>query len=169
MVSICAGLVAVDEESGIIRLVHYTTQEYLKRIQERWFQDLESVITTTCVVYLLFVSFESGFCKLDRKFEERLRSYPFYDYAAHNWGHYALEDAISSKVIINFLKSKAKVEAASQALMAVKQYLSHHLHYSQQALRRMTGLHLAGWFGVCKAADALLELGYSLDPKNSHS
>jgi hypothetical protein len=28
MVSVCAGLVTVDEESSIIRLVHYTTQEY---------------------------------------------------------------------------------------------------------------------------------------------
>jgi hypothetical protein len=28
MVSMCAGLVTVDEESKIIRLVHYTTQEY---------------------------------------------------------------------------------------------------------------------------------------------
>jgi hypothetical protein len=27
MVSVCAGLVTVDEESDIIRLVHYTTQE----------------------------------------------------------------------------------------------------------------------------------------------
>ncbi len=28
MVSVCAGLVTVDEESDIIRLVHYTAQEY---------------------------------------------------------------------------------------------------------------------------------------------
>lgn len=37
MVSVCTGLVTVDEESGIIRLVHYTTQEYFKRTRERWF------------------------------------------------------------------------------------------------------------------------------------
>jgi hypothetical protein len=28
MVSVCAGLVQVDNESGIIWLIHYTTQEY---------------------------------------------------------------------------------------------------------------------------------------------
>ena len=27
MVSVCAGLVTIDEESNVIRLVHYTTQE----------------------------------------------------------------------------------------------------------------------------------------------
>jgi hypothetical protein len=31
MVSACAGLVTVDNGSGIIRLVHYTTQEYFER------------------------------------------------------------------------------------------------------------------------------------------
>lgn len=34
IVSVCAGLVTVDEESDIIRLVHYTTQEYFERIRE---------------------------------------------------------------------------------------------------------------------------------------
>jgi len=34
IVSVCAGLVTVDEESRIIRLVHYTTQEYFERTQE---------------------------------------------------------------------------------------------------------------------------------------
>jgi hypothetical protein len=30
MVSVCARLVTVDKESNIIRLIHYTTQEYLE-------------------------------------------------------------------------------------------------------------------------------------------
>ena len=42
MVSVCAGLVTVDEESGIIRLVHYPTQEYFKRTRERWFPNAET-------------------------------------------------------------------------------------------------------------------------------
>lgn len=33
--SVCAGLVTVDEESDIIRLVHYTTQDYFRRTQDR--------------------------------------------------------------------------------------------------------------------------------------
>ncbi|KAH7111659.1 hypothetical protein B0J13DRAFT_461830 [Dactylonectria estremocensis] len=87
LVSVCAGLVTVDEESGVIRLVHYTTQEYLKQTQERWFRDPESKITTTCVTYLSFLVFETGRCTTGHKFEERLWSNPFYDYAARNWGH----------------------------------------------------------------------------------
>ena len=36
VISVCAGLVTVDEESGIIRLVHYTTQEYFERVRLDW-------------------------------------------------------------------------------------------------------------------------------------
>ncbi|KAJ9412468.1 hypothetical protein QL093DRAFT_2570550 [Fusarium oxysporum] len=45
MLSLCAGLVTFDEESSIIRLVHYTTQEYFERTQKRWFPEAESEIT----------------------------------------------------------------------------------------------------------------------------
>jgi hypothetical protein len=37
MVSVCAGLVTADDETNIIRLVHYTTQEYFVRIREDWY------------------------------------------------------------------------------------------------------------------------------------
>ncbi|KAF4451437.1 hypothetical protein F53441_5605, partial [Fusarium austroafricanum] len=168
MVSVCAGLVTVDEESGIIRLVHYTTQEYLKWTQEQWFEDPESVITTTCVTYLSFAVFETGFCKMGHKFEERLRSHPFYDYAAHNWGHHALKDVTSSQVVISFLKSKAKVEASCQALMVTKRY-SYDSNYSQRVPRRMTGLHLAGFFGAREATDTLLGLGHGPDLADNYS
>src|SRR6266496_578682 len=36
IVSVCAGLVTVDNESNIIRLVHYTAQEYFERIRGKW-------------------------------------------------------------------------------------------------------------------------------------
>ncbi|CZS86115.1 unnamed protein product [Fusarium graminearum] len=160
IVSVCAGLVTIDEESGIIRLVHYTTQEYLKRTREQWFRDPESVIATTCVTYLSFIVFETGFCETDHEFEERLRSSPFYDYAAHNWGHHARKDVTSNQVVINFLKSQAKVEASCQALMAAKRF-SFDTDYSQRLPRKMTGLHLACLFGLSKAADTLLRLEYS--------
>jgi hypothetical protein len=34
LLSICARLVVVNKESAIIRLMHYTTQDYFKRIQD---------------------------------------------------------------------------------------------------------------------------------------
>ncbi|KAF4960407.1 hypothetical protein FGADI_1054 [Fusarium gaditjirri] len=168
MVSVCAGLVTVDEESGIIRLVHYTTQEYLKQTHERWFRHPESIITTACVTYLSFTIFETGFCKTDHEFEERLRSSPFYDYAAHNWAHHARKDVTSNQVVISFLKSQAKVEASCQALMAAKESSSD-LNYSQRMPKKMTGLHLTGLFGLSKAADMLLRLEHNPDLEDTYN
>ena len=35
IVSVCTGLVTIDEEGGIIQLVHYITQEYFERTQRK--------------------------------------------------------------------------------------------------------------------------------------
>ena len=72
IVSVCARLVTIDEESGIIRLVHYTTQEYFERTQSQWFPDAQTNITTICVSYLSFDEFESGICQNDEEFKQRL-------------------------------------------------------------------------------------------------
>ncbi|KAH7231109.1 hypothetical protein BKA59DRAFT_409338, partial [Fusarium tricinctum] len=122
MVSVCAGLVTVDEESNIIRLVHYTTQEYFERMQTNWFPNAQADITAVCVTYLSYTVFESGFCGTDEEFEERLQLNPLYDYAAHNWGHHARTASMENKMIVNLLESEAKVSASSQTLMASKSY-----------------------------------------------
>ncbi|KAK4656897.1 hypothetical protein QC762_208180 [Podospora pseudocomata] len=167
MVSVCAGLVTVDENSGIIRLVHYTTQEYLEGTRPRWNPNAELAITTTCVTYLSFTVFETGFCTTKRKFEERLQSNPLYDYAARNWGHHARKAATSSQVVIDFLESKAKVEASSQALMATNWNRSYR-RYGPKVPRNMTGLHLSGYFGVIEAADELLRSRPGPDLKDTY-
>ena len=168
IVSVCAGLVTVDEESRIIRLVHYTTQEYFEQTQRHWFPDAQINITTICVSYLLFDEFKSGICENDKEFEQRLQLNRLYDYAAHNWGHHAREASTSCQGVIEFLQKQAHVEASSQALMAVKRW-SGHTNYSLEIPKQMTGLHLAAYFGVHEAANILIRHVHSLDMKDSHS
>ncbi|KAL7895629.1 hypothetical protein HDV64DRAFT_257366 [Trichoderma sp. TUCIM 5745] len=158
MVSDCAGLVTVDEETNIIRLVHYTTQEYFERTQGQWFPTAQTHIATVCVTYLSFSAFETGFCETYEEREKRLQSFPFYSYTAKNWGHHAPKDEASQEVI-RFLESEAKVDASIQALV---------MDYDEDAFGDdsvfhpydMTGLHLAAFFGVNKAAITLLERGH---------
>ena len=45
----CLGLITVDEDSDIIRLVHYTTQEYLERTLSRWYPEAEAMIVDVCL------------------------------------------------------------------------------------------------------------------------
>jgi hypothetical protein len=148
IVSVCVGLVTIDEESDIIRLVHYTTQEYFERTQNCWFPNAETEITTICVTYLSFKAFEHGFCQTEDEFQERLQLNQFFDYAARNWGHHARKASNLNQAliytIIDFLDSQAKVDASSQGLFAANDYPSN-TYDSQDVPRKMTGLHLSGY------------------------
>ena len=165
MVSVCAGLVTVDEESEIIRLVHYTTQEYFERTQRQWFPNSEVNITTICVTYLLFDDFESGICQNDKEFEERLRSYPLYKYAAQNWGHHARAASIKAiQLTLNLLEDEQKALASTQAMVASGPFPG----YSQQRVpEQVTGVHLAAFFKLNEAILALLRNGHHPDSKDS--
>lgn len=165
--SLCAGLVTVDGESGIIRLVHHTTQEYFERTRKQWFPNAQSEITTICVRYLSFSTFENGFCKTDDEFEERLGSYPLYEYAANNWGHHARKALTPCDGVIEFLEDAPKVEASAQAVMDINTSWTSPQR-SQCAPKQMTGLHLAAYFGVQEAVKSLLVRLENPDSNNSH-
>ena len=168
MVSVCAGLVTVDEESDVIRLVHYTTQEYLERTLTSWCPNAHADITKICVTYLSFDEFTSGFCQTHEKFETQLQSYVLYDYAARNWGYHAREASTQAKMelehlTLKFLRNEAKVSASGQAMMASGSYSG----YSQNVPRQLTGVHLAAFFGLDDITTALLKHGYHPDPKDT--
>lgn len=93
LVSVCAGLVAVDRESHVIRLVHYTTQDYFERKGKEMFPDIQLDIAKACLNYLLFDDFESdeithGKDRIEIIDELRPR-YPFLEYAGKYWGRHA--------------------------------------------------------------------------------
>ena len=152
MVAVCAGLVTVDNKSGIIRLVHYTTQEYFERTQKSWFPTAESDITMICVTYLSFSAFESGPCQ-NNDLKARLQSYPLYDYAATNWGHHARLALTLWPGVIEFLQCEAKVLASSEVLLAKK--VISDCHYAGKP-RPMAGLQLASYFGINEVVRTLL-------------
>ncbi|UKZ78861.1 hypothetical protein TrVFT333_006607 [Trichoderma virens FT-333] len=166
LVSVCAGLVTVDESSGIIRLFHYTAQEYFEQTETQWFPDANDDITKTCITYLSFDVFEAGFCPTDAALEERLQSYQLYDYAAQKWGHHARETITLDPLVLDFLQYQAKIEASIQALFVVKE--SGKPHYSQNVPKGMVGLHLAAYFGIEKAVQVPLDL-HGWDPEDSYN
>jgi hypothetical protein len=96
IVAICAGLVTIDQESGILRLIYSTTVEYLKYSGPDWLADTSELIASTCLRYLSFQTFMSGPCQTQEDFEVRLREYPFLHYAANNWDYqtYVVQDKV---------------------------------------------------------------------------
>ncbi|KAG9237478.1 hypothetical protein BJ875DRAFT_532946 [Amylocarpus encephaloides] len=148
----CAGLVTVDEESGIIRLVHYTTQEYFERTQKLWLPNAQINITTTCVIYLSFDTFKSGYCNSSEGLQQRLQINKLYDYAAHNWGHHARNASTLCLGSIEFLQKQAQVEASSQCDCDV------------------TGLHLVAYSGLEAIFQPLLTTAqFQVDSKDKDS
>jgi ankyrin repeat protein len=158
----CAPLIVVDGESNIVRLVHYTTQEYLERTQNIWFQNAQIDITNISLTYLSFSVFKSGFCPSQAQFDDRVKTNNLYRYAAENWGHHAreaLKIGLEAIVIVDFLESEMKREASSQALMVTEyEYI---YDSSQRVPRQVTALHLAAYFGLYDVVVMLLEKGHS--------
>jgi hypothetical protein len=168
IVSVCAGLVTIDPgqgSGGIVSLVHFTTQEYFERTRSHWFPNADDDIARACATYLAFDVFQSGPCPTDAKFEERLQTYPLYHYAAEYWGHHAREAATQDRVVLGLLQSQAKSEAASQALLTVRELGGERRIRNVPA--HMAGLHLAAYFGVDRVVPVLLER-YGRDPEDSH-
>lgn len=165
--SICGGLVIVDEQSGIVRLIHRTAHQYLEKTRDEWFPGAHVDIANTCVTYLSFNVFDTGFCQSDQDFEARLRAYPLSDYAAKYWGYHASEANLKElDGIIAFLKSDSKVLAACQAMMVSKSRSNGHPDYSQEFPKDWKAIHIAAYFGLSRAVMALLDKGADVDPKD---
>lgn len=152
LVSVCAGLVAVDEESMAIRLVHYTLQEYLENTQDKWFRNPQAQMALKCVTYLSFSAFESGRCQCEEDLEERLRLHPFYNYAACNWGHHAREAETPYDDVEYFLRCQKKVEASTQALWFIRRWPANIFYtFIENRDPQTSGLHMTAYFGIYSA------------------
>ncbi|EWG50058.1 AGC/PKA protein kinase [Fusarium verticillioides 7600] len=161
MVSSCAGLVIIDEESKIIRLVHYTMQDYFTRNQKKLFSHAEETVASVCVQYLLFNYFKSGPCTEYHDLELRLKHYSLYDYAARNWGHHArVSSPPPRKLLLKLLYNESKLMASNQARMASK------LPGGGVGYTKMSAAHIIAFFGLSDLITAVGER-YSLKAQTS--
>jgi ankyrin repeat protein len=198
IISTCLGLLTVDEESNIVRLVHYTTQEYFEKTREAWFPNAEIDITTVCITYLSFSTFESGLCHTYADFKERLRSNEFYDYAVCNWGLHAhtlfteneqrttdLADNITEvssftaqpighhsrktlKDLACLILDFLKSRTKVSASSQVLLTSGDNRWDGRQLPMKVIGTHLASCFGLREAMTSLLESGYDPDSKDDY-
>jgi ankyrin repeat protein len=180
MVSVCAGLVTIDEEVGIIRLVHYTTQQYLKRTQERWFPQIETDIAAICCTYLSFETFEQfeggewpsyNWIQRDQWVGKATRvekAYAFYSYASYNWALHACKASILIPGVIRFLEKNIQVRIAT--VSALKD-VTYRKGIGGRGIINppldLTGLHLAAYHGFDKAVEILITK-QEIDAKDSH-
>lgn len=160
LVSVCCGLVTVDKRSEIIRLAHYTIQEYFEREPREWFLKAQAEIARTCTRYLSFETFKDGHVQQRDDLEFRLRSNPLYSYAATYWGRHARHNPQCPSVQ-HFLRKQKAVQASFQVLWDLKRdqlgLNSADLLECLPFPENMTGLHLAAYFGLTKAVKGILD------------
>ena len=60
IISSCQGLAVFDSQSQVIRLAHYTTQEYLSLNSALIFPDAHADMAVACLAYLSFKEFACG-------------------------------------------------------------------------------------------------------------
>jgi hypothetical protein len=155
ILSACAGLVTIDTESNVVRLVHYSTQEYFERIRLEWIPNAQLDIATACITYLSMDTFLSGSCDSDEAFEARLGDNVFLDYSARHWGRHAevVQQSISD-LALAFLCSDSLVLTVIQAAVVEKHVYG---KYSQGFPSQINGLHLVARYGLSCLAEMLLE------------
>ncbi|KAK2804620.1 hypothetical protein FQN51_001821 [Onygenales sp. PD_10] len=104
ILSVCAGLLTIDEGATNIRLVHYTTRDYLQRTIMNWVPEMHANITRICLTYLSFDVFAESRPEASILVEKR---HAFFNYAADMWGYHAMEAMPAvTDIIIQFLKLK---------------------------------------------------------------
>lgn len=156
IISACGGFLSINEDTNTISLAHSTIQEFLIKTKDSWLPGAERYIGSSCLSYLSFQAFESGKTKTDSGFEHRLREHPMYLYAAQYWGEYARAAADLHGQSMDFLQSPSKLQAFSQALLAVKRWPNDR-NYSQRLPQTFDALHVAAYFGIDTCVRLLLD------------
>jgi hypothetical protein len=152
LVSVCAGMVSIDRESAVVRLVHYTTQEYFERFRMERFPDAQTRITTTCLIYLSFDIFTRGYSLSDEDMNLRLQNYPLLRYATQHWSDHArgTPELMLREMILGFLKQESKLLSSMQAF-CIPEYK--HKAFSQHFPKDVPALHVASLFGLRQIAE----------------
>ena len=182
LTSACAGLVVVDHKSQIVRLAHYTVQEYFDSQKDVMFLDGQKLLATTFLTYLSFDVFSNW--RLEKAGSSRWYSqppsslaapdesqtyshcYPLLGYAASHWHEHAhsSEGATVQSLITGFLERTEKLTALL-CFMGMR----HDMLPLKEPLfpQSIHGLSIAARYGFTDAVKALLHLeGYCAEQRS---
>ncbi|KAK6501260.1 hypothetical protein TWF481_009101 [Arthrobotrys musiformis] len=166
IVSVCAGLITIEENSRIVRLIHYTAQEYLSR--QSWVEDFQKDIANTCVVCMSGrepnPSHTVPVGRLSRLQRDRgMRGRPadigyLHTYFKDNWGHHASKhpERAMQPIISEFFKDKDYNKILFYAVEG-------------RSTEGMEGLHIAAYFGLSEYIEQSLSEGADKDARDYSS
>jgi hypothetical protein len=158
LVDVCAGIVTIDLESrtNIIRLVHYTTQQYFERNRATVFPDAQTQISRACLRYLSLEEFSLP-CLTYADILKFRRRTPFFSYAATNWGVHVAHSPEKevSKELSQFFGLTHNLHNSIRAILQELEVWA--VWYEELPLNSLdSSLWLASFFGLTQAAESLV-------------
>ena len=142
-------IVTIDKESHLVRLIHYTAQEYFGRNPIVTPFNAQEMITKTCVSYLLLSDIAQGSSRSNIAIWKRFRRKPFLRYAAMEWGVHARgepERACRETILLLINDEKARVSAYQAARLEMENYQIS--MYKRLQPKSISKLSFAAFFGL---------------------
>ncbi len=161
-VSVCAGLVTIEKESNIIRLVHFTTQEYLERTRINHFPTAEIDIAMSCLTYLSFDG-HIGLAYMRFKRDPSRDQYPLLSYVTTYWAAHTRgepeKDPQIQRLALQLFENKRKVPS----LNSIKQSPRSRRCAPPYSKPVVEGLSLAASSGLITITAMFLDRGAQIE------
>jgi ankyrin repeat protein len=158
--SLCAGLITVDANSEIVRLVHYTTKEYFTKKQV--FPNADAMLAEACITCIAFDAFQDGSVQGLVPHRDSVIQPRIYEYAAHFWGYHAKAISYRDNLVFSFLNHTGKASACAQLVLCQGE--------GGQLFSQLNilGIHLTALLGLQYLMDVLIENGQSPSAVNKY-
>jgi hypothetical protein len=120
VISACAGLLEVDQETQTVRLVHFTAREYFRKSTDPWLSSAQLHLAKACIDYICLPSMRN--VQTWSPHGEFHNFHPFFYYASRNFGvHLKASITIESAYIC--LRYLDRVQTLPVALLAIARTL----------------------------------------------
>ncbi|KAJ0418505.1 hypothetical protein BJY00DRAFT_324866 [Aspergillus carlsbadensis] len=180
--SVCAALVVMDQHTRVIRLVHYTTREYL--LGHRSLVNSEEYIARTCIAYLSLVSFtgpplENRRILPDSFYDDLplqsryIPTYSFGHYSGIFWAEHALaameESESVAALVIAFLDNEKVVHYAVKTMKLLHESrIDDKTNWLHHLAKDWAKIHLAAHCGLSSVIREYARRGLDLNVRDSN-
>jgi len=167
IVSVCQGLVEVDQESRVVRLVHYTTQEYFEKIRDSWLSEGKLKISHNCIAYLSMNVFEHSQRDWETDLSTTIEQYRFLEYAGKNWGVHArtVHDKELQAKIMDFLLNADYLRFSSMFTFGRVGYDGKYRCFVSDT----SATHVSSYFDLYHIVEGLIQRGEDVNHRDSWS
>lgn len=149
ILDVCAGLLVFDGENKMVRLVHYTTQDYFDRLAGSKFDDPHVLIAKECLVYLNYGIFQKNQISAD----DKQYLFHLFHYATTFWAQHAMtkrDPTLGLLEVHQFLAHHPRVHLQSPSVYDREPDASYpsFLKYHWDTMVNRHGCEIAAFYGL---------------------